>query len=59
MEKLVYNATEVSQILGISRSYAYELIKQKKIPVIDIGNKRVVPKIQLERWLNGELELQN
>ena len=57
MEKLVYNATEMAEILGISRSYAYQLIKQKKVPVIEIGNKMMVPKKQLQRWIDGELEL--
>lgn len=57
MEKLVYNATEMAEVLGISRSYAYQLIKQKKVPVIEIGNKLMVPKKQLQRWIDGELEL--
>lgn len=57
MEKLVYNATEMAEVLGISRSYAYQLIKQKKVPVIEIGNKMMVPKKQLQRWIDGELEL--
>lgn len=58
MEKLVYSVDEVSQLLGISRSYAYELVKRKVIPVLELGNRRVIPKKKFEDWINDKGEPQ-
>lgn len=48
MEKLVYNVPEVAELLGISKSYAYQLVKEKRIPVLDLGRRKVIPKESLE-----------
>lgn len=53
MEKLVYSIPEAAEVLGISKSYAYMLIKEKKIPYIEIGNRKLVPKTMLEEWMNN------
>lgn len=52
MEKLVYSVQEVADMLGISKSYAYELIKHGDIPSILLGKKRVIPKERFVGWLN-------
>lgn len=51
MERLVYSVSEVAELLGISKSYAYQLVKEKKIPVLDLGRRKVIPKVSLEEWL--------
>lgn len=51
MDKIVYSIPEVSKLLGISRSYAYQMVKEKTLPVLDLGRRKVVPKIQLEEWI--------
>ena len=51
MEKLVYSVVEVAELLGISKSYAYELVKLKKLPVLDLGRRKVIPKNALETWI--------
>ena len=51
MEKLVYNVSEVAELLGLSRSYTYELVKQKRLPVLDLGKRKVIPKKGLEEWI--------
>lgn len=56
MEKLTYSIQEVAELLGISKSYAYEMVKLKKIPSIQIGKRRVVPKITLEQWILENVE---
>ena len=58
-EKLVYSAQEVAEMLGISRSYAYELIKNGTIPALQLGKKRVVPKETFIRWVNRNGELRD
>ena len=59
MEKLVYSIQEVAELLGISRSYAYEVVRNGTIPALVLGKKRVIPKEQFKRWINGEKELGN
>lgn len=51
MEKLAYSVQEAADILGISKSYAYMLVKEKKIPVLNIGRRKIIPKISLEAWI--------
>ena len=58
MEKLVYSIQEVADLLGISRSYAYELARNGTLPVLELGKKRVIPKEKLNQWVNGKRELE-
>ena len=61
MDKLVYSIQEVAELLGISRSYAYELVRNGTIPALVLGRKRVIPKEKFITWVNGntneEMEL--
>lgn len=52
MEKLVYSIQEVAALLGISRSYAYELVRNGTIPALELGKKRVIPKERFVAWVN-------
>lgn len=56
MEKLVYSIQEAADLLGISKSYAYELVRKGAIPVLKLGKKRVIPKEKFNQWINGERE---
>ena len=56
METLVYTVSEAAELLGISKSYAYDLVKQKKLPVLEIGKRRVIPKRMLEEWILANIE---
>lgn len=58
MDKLVYSIQEAADLLGISRSYAYELARNGTIPVLQLGKKRVIPKEKFNQWVNGERELE-
>ena len=51
MDKIVYSISEVSKLLGVSWSYAYQMVKEKTLPVLELGRRKVVPKIQLEEWI--------
>lgn len=53
MEKLVFSIQEVAEMLGISRSYAYELVRSGTIPALQLGKKRVIPKEEFKNWING------
>ena len=52
MEKLVYSIQEAANLLGISRSYAYELVRNGTIPALELGKKRVIPKEKFVAWIN-------
>lgn len=54
MEKLVYSIQEAAKLLGISRSYAYELVRNGTIPALELGKKRVIPKEKFIAWINGK-----
>lgn len=54
MEKLTYSIQEAAELIGISKSYMYELARQGKVPVLKLGNKRVIPKERFHKWVNGE-----
>ncbi|SHJ99644.1 helix-turn-helix domain-containing protein [Hespellia stercorisuis] len=57
MKKMTYNVRETAQILGISKSYAYELVKEKKLPVLELGKRRVVPKSALKKWMQEQVNM--
>ena len=51
-EKLAYSVDELGEILGISRTTAYEVVCQEGFPAIRVSPRRIiVPKAGLEKWL--------
>ena len=48
---LFLNAETVAKLLGISPSSGYELMHEKGFPVLRIGNRMVVPKEKLRKWV--------
>lgn len=52
-ESLVYTINEVSKLLKISLSSAYELVRTDNFPKIRIGEKRIlIPRKELQSWLS-------
>ncbi len=45
-------ATEIAEILNISRAFAYRLMKQGDIPVVQIGGARRVRLNDLENFIS-------
>jgi excisionase family DNA binding protein len=55
MERLTYTISEVAQLLGISRSKAYELVADGLIPVVPLpGRRKLVARTALARLLDVE-----
>lgn len=50
----VLRVEDVARILDISRSSAYEAIKNGQVPAIRVGRRLRVPRIALERLLRAE-----
>jgi excisionase family DNA binding protein len=44
MERLVWTVEEAAQVLGISRTHAYELVARGELASVRLGRRIVVPK---------------
>ncbi len=44
---------EAAKVLGIGRSAAYEAARQRQLPTIQIGRRKLVPTVALDRLLAG------
>lgn len=54
MEKLTYNVREASEVLGISKSLAYEMVKKGELPVVRLGKRILIPINRLEEMIKRE-----
>lgn len=50
-ESIVYSIEELSKILKISKSMAYQLARNDDFPKIKIGKRILIPAESLKRWL--------
>ena len=46
---------EVAEVLGISKSGAYVLVKEKGFPKLKIGARVVVPREKFIEWINKNI----
>jgi excisionase family DNA binding protein len=53
--RLTLTVEEAAETLGISRAFAYESVRRGDIPSIRIGRRILVPKVALERMLDGDV----
>lgn len=50
--KMTVSVDEMAKMLGISRSVAYQLIKERDFPVVRVSERRlIIPVKSLEKWL--------
>ena len=52
--KRCYSVKELQQILGLSRSAVYALLKKNEFRYLQIGSRYVISKISFDKWLDGE-----
>jgi len=52
--RVTMTVPEVAQLLGISRSSAYEAVKAGELPSRRLGGRLFIPVVALRRWLEGE-----
>ena len=50
---LVLNATQLADVLSISRANAYNLLHREDFPTLHIGKRMLVPKDRLIRWIEA------
>ena len=58
MNKLTYSAPEVAQLLGISRSAAYNLMHRDDFPSFRIGKRWLVRDSSLHEWLEKQSKIE-
>jgi len=50
-KRLCITVPEAAEMLGISRNFAYELVRQGKLPVVRFGKRLLIPRRELEKML--------
>ena len=53
---LMLSVSQVAKVLGISRTSAYDLVKEKDFPSLTIGSRIVVPKEELILWIKNQIK---
>jgi excisionase family DNA binding protein len=53
MQAKTITVTQASELLGVSRNAAYQAARAGEIPVIRIGRRLLVPRVALDRMLEG------
>ena len=56
MERCTYTVSEVAELLGISRSSAYECVRRGEIPAVVLGRRLVVPRHAVDALLGAPIE---
>ncbi len=51
-EKLTYSVPEISELLGVSTTKLYQLIRYNSIPHLKLGKRVVIPKKEFTEWLS-------
>ena len=50
-QRLTVSVEEAAQMLGIGRGLAYELARTRRIPVVRLGRRMLIPRAALEAML--------
>ena len=57
--RLCITVPEAAEKLGISRNFAYELVKRGQLPVIRFGKRLLIPRVALEKMLEEGIMVNN
>lgn len=58
MEKRAFTIGEVAELLCVSKSYIYQLVRENKIPNLKLGKRKLIPIEQFNKWLETQAESQ-
>src|SRR5947208_9388739 len=54
LQRLTYTVSEVAELLGISRSKAYDLVAEGALPIVPLaGRRKLVPRVALEQLVGA------
>jgi excisionase family DNA binding protein len=51
-ERLTYSVEEAALLLGVSRAFAYELVKRGEIPSVTFGRRVLIPRSALHKLID-------
>jgi len=54
VNRLCVTVPEAAAMLGLSRNFTYEMVKQKQLPVVKFGKRLLIPRAALEKRLEKE-----
>lgn len=54
----IMSVEDLKKLFGIGINKAYEITKYKGFPAVHIGRKIIIPKKQLEQWLENQTIMQ-
>jgi excisionase family DNA binding protein len=52
--KDVLTVKDLTKFLGISRAKAYQLVHSSEFHTVTVGNRILIPKKSIQKWLEGE-----
>lgn len=52
---LVLNATQLANVLSISRANAYNLLHREDFPTLQIGKRMLVSRDRLAQWMDEQI----
>ena len=55
---LVLNAAQLAGVLNISRANVYNLLHREDFPTLHIGQRMLVPRDKLVRWMDEQARVQ-
>ena len=55
-KKLTLSVTEAAEVMGVSRTTMYQLVKLKGFPTVQIGNRVLVSIKGLEKWVDEQAQ---
>ena len=55
-DKMMITVEEFKKLWGVSRPKAYELANSEGFPAIHIGRKILIPRKQLDIWIENQLK---
>ena len=54
-KRLCITVPEAATMLGLSRNFAYDLVKRKQLPVVKFGKGLLIPRVALDKILENEV----
>lgn len=57
MAQIAYSAPEVAQLLGISKSAAYNLMRHEDFPSFQIGRRWLIQESCLNEWIEKQPDI--
>ncbi|MEG0692179.1 MAG: helix-turn-helix domain-containing protein [Oscillospiraceae bacterium] len=53
MDKMTFSVQEAAEVMGISHSKMYQMVREDIVPNIKLGKRYVIPKAKFVDWVNN------